>query len=122
MEGTYVPGQSRIFEILDRVLCNDEWRLKFPDAMAWSESHPLPSKVKQVEEELLQWKEHEIIARIGGIQRRQHASTSNKFLNKLERKLQDELDTVLKQEEMVWYQKSRAQWIKDAIVILDITI
>jgi hypothetical protein len=60
-----------------------------------------------------------IHARITGIQQRQ--------LNKLKKTLQDEFDNVLKQEEMLWHKKSRAQWIKNGdrnsqLATLDIII
>jgi hypothetical protein len=53
------------------------------------------------------------MARINGIQRKQHIERNNKFLEKLEQNLQQELTLILKQEEAVWFQKSRSQWIKD---------
>jgi hypothetical protein len=170
--GPLYNGHMRIFERLDRALCNDEWRLMFPNAVvkvlpriqfsdhhpimvhlggiqqifgnrkfrferawtlhstykdvvhqAWDDQNPIPLKVKNMEEKLTHWRVHtfgsirkqkiELMARIGGIQRRQHEGTSNNFLNKLEKTLQAQLDIALTQEEMVWFQKSRAQWIKD---------
>lgn len=50
-----------------------------------------------------------ILDRLGGIQR----STSwNPFLERLERQLQEELSEVCKQEEYLWHQKARTEWIK----------
>ena len=37
----------------------------------------------------------------------------NPFLNELEDRLQKELWEVLKQEELLWFQKSRTKWIQD---------
>jgi exonuclease III len=170
--GPLYNGHMRIFERLDRALCNDEWRLMFPNAVVkvlpriqfsdhhsimvhlggiqqifgnrkfrferawtlhstykdvvhqvWDDQNPIPLKVKNMEEKLTHWRVHtfgsirkqkiELMARIGGIQRRQHEGTSNNFLNKLEKTLQAQLDIALTQEEIVWFQKSRAQWIKD---------
>jgi hypothetical protein len=54
-----------------------------------------------------------LMARINGIQRRQQVEKHNKFLEKLERQLQQELTVILKQEEAMWFQKSRSKWIKD---------
>lgn len=51
-------------------------------------------------------KKNRLYARIAGIQRRMDNHT-NKALFKLEAKLKKELDEVLKQEELHWYQKSR---------------
>lgn len=50
------------------------------------------------------------MARIGGIQRHL-ASSPNHGLIKLEGKLRKELDEYLYQEELLWYQKSQAEWI-----------
>ena len=35
----------------------------------------------------------------------------NSHLSKLEKKLQQELETILNQEELLWFQKSRDEWI-----------
>ncbi|XP_038687586.1 uncharacterized protein LOC119986972 [Tripterygium wilfordii] len=50
-------------------------------------------------------------ARIGGVQSRLAVSFSTR-LHRLELKLRKELDMVLYQEELLWYQKSREEWIK----------
>ncbi|XP_038688673.1 uncharacterized protein LOC119987842 [Tripterygium wilfordii] len=50
-------------------------------------------------------------ARIGGIQTRMAVSPSWR-LQKLESKLRKELDVVLFQEELLWYQQSRENWIR----------
>ncbi|XP_019189015.1 PREDICTED: uncharacterized protein LOC109183391 [Ipomoea nil] len=49
-------------------------------------------------------------SRIGGIQR-VLAENFHKGLTKLELKLRDELESTLQQEELLWYQKSRKDWI-----------
>ncbi|XP_074315711.1 uncharacterized protein LOC141651919 [Silene latifolia] len=53
-----------------------------------------------------------LIARIGGCQR-ELAKARQGNLIKLEAKLRKELDDVLAQEELLWYQKSRLEFIKD---------
>ena len=52
------------------------------------------------------------MARIRGIQRLQERF-NNPYLHKLEINLQRELVQTLKQEEIMWYQKSWIQWITD---------
>lgn len=34
----------------------------------------------------------------------------------------DDLSSILKHEELIWFQRSRAKWLTDAIVIRDITV
>lgn len=55
-------------------------------------------------------KKRKIISRLSGIQRDPNYST-NRFLHKLERELHVQLDLVLSQEEILWQQKSRCQWL-----------
>lgn len=54
----------------------------------------------------------ELIARIEGIQKK-FSLNHNRGLIKLESKLRKELDEILYQEEILWYKKSRVQWIKN---------
>ncbi|XP_019162015.1 PREDICTED: uncharacterized protein LOC109158583 [Ipomoea nil] len=53
-----------------------------------------------------------ILARIAGIQASPNYG-SNRTLMNLEIRLVDELNNILKQEEVFWYQKSRKDWIQD---------
>jgi hypothetical protein len=144
--GPLVQGHDRIFERLDRAMCNDEWRIMFPEAIVkvltrieFSDHHPIiillqgtqttrrkskfrfekawmyhesyvdtvkqywdakasiPEKVIHLSEEFTKWKRDvfgsiharkgELMARIGGIQRKLHINHNNKFLAKLEREL-----------------------------------
>ena len=55
-------------------------------------------------------RKRELMARINGIQRAQERG-ANFFLHKLELRLQSELAQTLKQEEILWYQKSRGEWL-----------
>jgi hypothetical protein len=89
----------------------------------WNEKTSIPEKVSHLSEKFTRWnrevfgniqaRKGELMARIGGIQRKLHLNRNNKFLERLERDLQQELTIVLKQEEAMWFQKSRSQWIKD---------
>ncbi|XP_019186483.1 PREDICTED: uncharacterized protein LOC109181186 [Ipomoea nil] len=51
-----------------------------------------------------------LTARLGGIQRRLAEQCSPNLI-KLDRKLRNELEDVLYQEELLWFQRSREQWI-----------
>lgn len=54
----------------------------------------------------------QLLARIAGIQRRL-SECKDRGLIKLEAKFRRDLDITLEWEEMLWYQKSRVNWIKD---------
>lgn len=169
MEGTHLQG-GRIYEHLDRALCNSSWRLEFEEAYAkvlprvdFSDHHPLliypygnpfPHGVapfrfegawlthadytphvskcwdagvglvqnfRNLERSFKVWqtsvfgnirpKKRDLLARIGGIQRRVQQGQGNRFLARLECSLQKELAEVLHQEELMWFQKSRAKWL-----------
>jgi hypothetical protein len=58
-------------------------------------------------------KNKELVARLGGIQRTIYSSNNVEGLKRLERKLHDELNDILKKEELMWFQRSRAKWLSD---------
>lgn len=171
-KGPLFNGWSRIYERLDRAMCNSDWRLRFDEAFVkvlprvdFSDHHPLaifpygqqvhgstppfrfvsawmthPSfkevveqhwlndreclqNVKHMEAIFNDWKNNvfgnvrarkkSLLARIGGIQKRVQEGCTNRFLQRLEKELQKELDQVLYQEELIWFQKSRAKWLTE---------
>lgn len=56
-------------------------------------------------------KKRKLLARLGGIQKKL-ADNWHNGLVKLDRKLRAELEDVLNQEELLWYQQSRESWIR----------
>jgi hypothetical protein len=170
-------GGQRIYERLDRALCNDMWRLRFPDGYVrvlprldfsdhhpilicpvdnyhviapklfrfesawlldksydtmikdcWDNNSPVLRNLTKVQNDIKHWKictfdqvmrrKKEIIARLGGIQRSIYNNNNNNNnnvagLRRLERKLNMELNNILKKEELMWYQRSRAKWLTD---------
>ncbi|XP_019176864.1 PREDICTED: uncharacterized protein LOC109172167 [Ipomoea nil] len=87
---------------------------------AWSLGHGLQENIKKVQEDLSVWnreifdsievRKKIMLARIGGIQKRMTQSF-HRGLWKLEKQLCGELEEVLYQEELMWYQRSREEWI-----------
>ncbi|KAL4362736.1 hypothetical protein GQ457_04G010410 [Hibiscus cannabinus] len=57
-------------------------------------------------------RKREILARIAGIERKLEYSMSDRLID-LEHQLKCDLDLVLRQEESLWFQRSRCQWIQD---------
>ncbi|CAJ2673329.1 unnamed protein product [Trifolium pratense] len=170
--GPKYHGGQRIYERLDRALCNGQWRLLFPDGyvkvltrLDFSDHHPILISPKEVphpsaprqfkfesawlleeeydsmlrqcwnsdstvienltnaEREIKAWRFHsiddvlykkrELMARIKGTQRRLQTGPYNRGLKRLEQKLQGELSHILRKEELMWFQRSRAKWLKD---------
>ncbi|KAJ4833299.1 hypothetical protein Tsubulata_004319 [Turnera subulata] len=155
---------------LDRFICNDEWRIKFPEASVihlprigsdhcpvllksgttppppdrrpfrylaawqthpgfgqfvmenWVSSTSFHDTIQHFMDKLKMWnretfgnihlRKKRLLARISGIQRfLEHKNSA--FLTDLETELRLELDGVLLQEELLWLQKSRRQWVQD---------
>ncbi|KAF7801955.1 ribonuclease H [Senna tora] len=88
----------------------------------WREDEDTNIMLKNLTPMILKWnkdnignlfrRKNRLISRIEGIQRTDD-HVNNRFLCKLEKDLKKELDEVLKQEEIMWFQKSRGQWIQD---------
>ncbi|WCJ23872.1 hypothetical protein M5689_005873 [Euphorbia peplus] len=87
---------------------------------AWSRNESMVEGLQETAENLQLWnkdvfgnilyRKRNLLARLGGVQKllAQHGGGG---LFKLERKLINELNAVLLQEEILWYQKSRVNWI-----------
>lgn len=87
----------------------------------WNDDESLHSNLKHMAQTLTRWnqetfgdihkKKNRILARLEGIQKSMGSQDNRGGLIKLERKLRKQLDEVLEQEELLWYQKSREKWI-----------
>ncbi|WJX75538.1 hypothetical protein P8452_59063 [Trifolium repens] len=131
--GPLVIGHERIFERLDRAMSNDEWRLMFPEAIVkvlprieFSDHHPIIIMLQGIPP-LMQrskfrfekaWMYHPNYDEFIKQQWNTSSTLPEKVVNMADefvkwKHLQQELTLVLKQEEAMWFQKSRSQWIKD---------
>ncbi|XP_074314900.1 uncharacterized protein LOC141651074 [Silene latifolia] len=91
-------------------------------ASNWETNNNLVSQLSDLSEKLQHWnetvfgnifrKKRELMARIGGCQRELSQGRQGHLI-KLEAKLRKELDEILEREEILWYQKSRVNFIKD---------
>ncbi|XP_074290582.1 uncharacterized protein LOC141617299 [Silene latifolia] len=87
-----------------------------------SSNNGLVSKLSELSTNLQRWnedvfgnifrKKRELFARIEGCQRVLSARRQHHLI-KLEARLRKELDTILEREELLWYQKSRVEFIRD---------
>jgi len=170
--GPIYHGGCRIFERLDRALCNDNWRVEYPEAYVkvlprldfsdhhsilicpfgdahvvaprqfrfesawqleasyrdmlvscWEGDKPIQDNLQNLQSVIKDWKfktldvvlakKRKLMARIGGIQNRLQNGGSFYRLCELEKNLQLELSEILRQEEMMWFQRSRAKWLAD---------
>ncbi|CAL1402102.1 unnamed protein product [Linum trigynum] len=90
-------------------------------AGAWDSSASLPDALSNLSSALQAWnrevfgnvqqKKRRLLGRIRGIEMRL-SEAFHPGLAKLHSKLEAELDAVLEQEELIWYQRSRESWVK----------
>ncbi|CAL1361155.1 unnamed protein product [Linum trigynum] len=88
---------------------------------SWDSQAPLQDALKKLAGNLVEWnqttfgnilhRKKRLLGRIHGIQTRV-ANGFSPGLYKLQKKLEKELDDVLEQEEILWYQRSRENWVK----------
>ncbi|XP_074290822.1 uncharacterized protein LOC141617528 [Silene latifolia] len=88
----------------------------------WSQHGVFPARLEQLSSKLQDWNQQvfgnifrqkrELKARIEGCQRELSLKRIN-YLIKLEARLRCELDEVLAREELLWYQKSQLDFIRD---------
>ena len=86
----------------------------------WKESIPFSQNISRLTTALYDWnndkfgnvfkRKRNLWARLGGVQRKLTEKRSWRLI-KLERKLQKDLEITLQEEELIWYQKSREEWM-----------
>jgi hypothetical protein len=89
----------------------------------WKDTTSIKENLTTLSHDIQEWKnitvgnvankKKHLLARIGGIQRKVQTERHNRFLVLLEAELQKELAHVLKMEELMWFQRSRARWLVD---------
>lgn len=87
----------------------------------WNEGDSIMSNARHMADVLAKWnkntfgnihaRKRKLLARIGGIQKAMANNCHNGLVH-LNNKLQAELEEVLNQEELLWFQQSRENWIK----------
>ncbi|KAH9648695.1 reverse transcriptase domain-containing protein [Citrus sinensis] len=118
---SFTWARGSLHKRLDRAICNDNWIERFSDASVLhlpkvcSDHRPIlvrfgKPQTAQVFGNIFRHK-NRLLVKIGGIQRALEKYHSNN-LTRLEIQLKKELEAVLTQEEILWYQKSRREWIQ----------
>lgn len=86
----------------------------------WTKDKYLPAALEELTVKLRAWNKGNIFRhkrrnelRLGGVQKAMANRCSN-FLIALERELKMERNLILQQEEMLWLQKSRIEWLKSS--------
>ncbi|MCH83160.1 hypothetical protein A2U01_0003975, partial [Trifolium medium] len=89
----------------------------------WDKNIPIHDNLQALQHNIKEWKflsfdkviesKKELMARIGGIQKSMYNGGNLRWLRGLENRLQKELAEILKKEEMMWFQRSRAKWLMD---------
>ncbi|PNX77424.1 hypothetical protein L195_g033391 [Trifolium pratense] len=82
----------------------------------WNGTAPIQENLLKLSHAIQEWKnitvenvtmkKRELLARLGGIQRKLQNERANRFLIHLEAELQNELAHILKTEELMWFQRS----------------
>jgi hypothetical protein len=90
---------------------------------SWNMNNGIKENLANVERDVKVWKfqtidqvmhkKKELTSRINGIQRCIQDGRASGGLMRLEYKLQKELSNILRKEELMWYQRSRAKWLMD---------
>ncbi|XP_058733248.1 uncharacterized protein LOC131604851 [Vicia villosa] len=89
----------------------------------WNNDHSMLHNLKNAREGIKDWKfetfdevkrkKIEISRRLDGIQRKLQQQYNYGGMKKLEKHLQAELSIILKQEELMWFQRARTNWLAD---------
>ncbi|RYR59634.1 hypothetical protein Ahy_A05g025541 [Arachis hypogaea] len=112
-KGLQWENLDRGFKRLDRAMSNADWRIKYPE-------EKLEVLARQFSDEVAKWnkeifkpvtkQKRRIMSRLEGIQRAPNYRC-NPFFEKLEKRLNNELEDMLDREELMWKQKVREQWV-----------
>ncbi|GAU43787.1 hypothetical protein TSUD_378120 [Trifolium subterraneum] len=119
-EGNPNVGRNRPFRFEAAWVTHEDFHKFLKDK--WSGGSNLVHRLHDLTPQLKEWnketfgnifkRKQELLARLNGIQNSSNYGYSN-FLDTLERELQEQLASTLFQEECLWFQKSRGQWIAD---------
>ncbi|KAI9087338.1 hypothetical protein K1719_030658 [Acacia pycnantha] len=120
-------GLDRVYRRLDKCLCNEQWRERFVAVdvcvipRVCSDHYPLLVRLNGVERGFKErnfrfeamWQMHDQFGEVMNSARKSIDCRSNPFLVNLEKEIEEEIMRTLRQEEILWYQKSRGRWIEE---------
>ncbi|WJX23885.1 hypothetical protein P8452_13067 [Trifolium repens] len=119
-QGNPNVGGKRPFRFEAAWVTHEKFHIFLKDK--WNGGSDLVNRLHDLTPQLKEWnieifgnifkRKKDLLARLNGIQNSPNYGYSN-FLDTLERELQEQLASTLFQEECLWFQKSRGQWIAD---------
>jgi len=120
LNGEPYNGGNRPFRFEAAWITHDDFHRLLKDK--WGRGFELIHTLNELTPSLKEWnhdtfgnifkRKRELLARLNGIQNSPNYGYSN-FLENIEKELQEQLAMTLYQEECLWFQKSRNQWISD---------
>ncbi|PNX69377.1 hypothetical protein L195_g056686 [Trifolium pratense] len=115
------PIASKQFRFESAWLLEDSYMSMLKDC--WKGDFDINHKLHNFQRDVKNWKwatldqvlrqKKLIMARLAGVQNRIYNGYNNGGLRNLEYKLQKQLHDILKKEELMWFQRSRAKWLTD---------
>ncbi|WJX13116.1 hypothetical protein P8452_03545 [Trifolium repens] len=121
LDNTYNDVMERPFRFESAWQIHDSFQT---DLQSWWHNRTsLLENLNMVETKLRTWKNEtfgnvkkkkkDLLARLGGIQKKRDTNDMNRYLASLEHMLQTDLAEILQYEELMWHQRSRAKWLYD---------
>ncbi|KAK8683493.1 hypothetical protein V6N13_039552 [Hibiscus sabdariffa] len=117
---TSVRPRTPMFRYLAAWQSNEEFEALI--SAVWKSENSIVQNISVFQSRATQWnknsfghigqRKRNLLARIRGLERVNENSVVP-FLSDLEAKLRDDLSETLRQEEMLWFQRARTEWIRD---------
>ncbi|CAL1400518.1 unnamed protein product [Linum trigynum] len=114
-----LSGNNKLFQFEAAWFMNNQFADFF--AGSWDCDAPLQQALKDLVPKLMDWnksvfgiinhRKKRLLARIQGVQERLACSFAPSLI-KLQAKLERELDILLEQEEVIWFQRAKEKWVK----------
>ncbi|CAI8598599.1 unnamed protein product [Vicia faba] len=115
------PKAKRNYRFESAWLIDDSYNARIKSL--WNKTDEIMLNLKNVEVDSLNWKDsmlvqvqktkRETLSRLNGVQVCLQRNENMRGMKVLEQKLQNELGCILKKEELMWHQRSRAKWMKN---------
>jgi hypothetical protein len=115
--GNVIKKSARLFRFESAWHLNPSYRDMLQ--ASWLNEESVTSNLNKLQQNIKEWKfciidqimhkKRRLMARIEGVQDKIVSRNSDNYLRRREQKLQGELAEILEQEELLWFQRSRAK-------------